>query len=265
MVTTASITYSMPAQDREPPGQRSGLHSGMAQPKPREQGCPNRIEVEMPRHLFDLLTVNNKAPRCRYETERGVAEFVAAPALVHDSQTHSITRLFNHIEVALADAGRFPTHHVAGSTRLVSRDGAFEPDTSIFVDPKRATRAWELGRGPNAQDTYLEVEKGHPIPDLVAEVDRSSDSSHKLVPYFRMGVREAWTWNARGGAIIWIAGDETPEQPVHAQRSRVFPGLDREDLDRLLAVGLGKQERFRLSRELAGQVVAELLGAGRAE
>ena len=229
------------------------------------RGRPARIEVEMPRFLFDRLTEHNKAPRCRYETERGVAEFVAAPALAHGSRSSLITRLFIHIEIALADAGRFPTHHVALSTRLLSPDGAFEPDTSIFVDPVRAIRAGELGLGPNAQDIYLDIEKGHPIPDLVAEVDRSADSSRKLAPYFRMGVREVWTWNAQDGATIWIAGDKSSGEPAHATRSRVFPGLDREDLDRLLAVGLGSEERFRLSRELAGQVVDELLGAGRTQ
>lgn len=226
---------------------------------------PSRIEVAMPRFLYDRLTDHNKAPRCRYETARGVAEFVAAPALVHDSQSLLITRLFNHIEVALADAGRFPAHHVALSTRLLSPDGAFEPDTSIFVDPVRAIRAGELGLGPDAQDIYLDVEKGHPIPDLVAEVDRSADSSRKIVPYFRMGVREVWTWNARDGAVIWISGDDAQVVPVHTARSRVFPGLDREGLDRLLAVGLGREERFHLSRELAGLVVAESLGAESAQ
>ena len=226
---------------------------------------PSRIEAAMPRFLFDRLTDHNKAPRCRYESARGVAEFVAAPALVHDTRSLLITRLFVHIEVALADAGRFPTHHVALSTRLLSPDGAFEPDTSIFVDPVRAIRANELGLGPDAQDIYLDVEKGHPVPDLVAEVDRSADSSRKIVPYIRMGVREVWTWNAPDGAVIWVAGDDAQGEPVHRARSRVFPGLDREHLDRLLAVGPGREERFRLSRELAGLVAAESPGAERAQ
>ena len=258
-------TVSMPSQDPKAPSQHASPHPGQAESQPRERDYPTRIEVAMPRHLFDLLTLNNKAPRCRYETARGVAEFVAAPALAHDSRSLQITRLFTHIESALADAGRFPTHHIALSTRLVSPDGAFEPDTSIFVDPAGAIRAGELGLGPNAQNIYLDVEKGHPIPDLVAEIDRSRDSSHKLVPYFRMGVREVWTWNAGDGALIWVAGDDGRGEPVHAERSRVFPGVDREGLDRLLAIGLGSEERFRLSRELADLVVAGILGAGRAQ
>ena len=254
-------TVSMHSPDSEVPARRARPQTEPAEPEVGERDHSARIEVAMPRFLFDRLTDHNKAPRCRYETARGIAEFVAAPALAHDSQSLLITRLFNHIEVALADAGRFPAHHVALSTRLLSPDGAFEPDTSIFVDPVRAIRAGELGLGPEAQDIYLDVEKGHPIPDLVAEVDRSADSSRKLLPYFRMGVREVWTWNSGEGAAIWIDGDGAQGEPAHATRSRVFPGLERDGLDRLLAVGLGAEERFHLSRELAGLVVAERLKA----
>lgn len=223
------------------------------------RGHPARIEVSMPRFLFDRLTEHDKALRCRYETARGVAEFVAARGLAHDSQSLLTTRLFIHMESALADAGRMPTHHLALSTRLLSPDGVFEPDTSVFVDPVRASRAGELGLKPPAGDIYLDTRKGHPMPDLVVEFHRSANSHRRLVPYFRIGVREVWTWNARDGAVIWIAGDSAQGEPVHAARSRVFPGLEREGLDRLLAVGLGSRERFRLSRELAGLMVAELV------
>ena len=106
---------------------------------------------------------------------------------------------------------------------------------------------------------YQDAEKGHPIPDLVVEVDRSSDSGHKIAPYLRMGVREAWTWNAEDGAVIWVAGDEASNALAHAPRSRVFPGLAREDLNRLLDFSTGFEQRFRLSRELAGQVAQRLL------
>ena len=222
------------------------------------RGHPARIEVSMPRFLFDRLTEHDKAPRCRYETARGVAEFVAARGLAHDSQALLITRLFIHMESALADAGRMPTHHLALSTRLLSPDGVFEPDTSIFLDPVGAVRAGEPGPEPHTGDIHLDTRKGHPMPDLVVEFHRRANSHRKLVPYFRMGVREVWTWNGRDGAVIWIAGGNAQGEPVHAPRSRVFPGMDREGLDRLLAVGLGSRERFRLSRELAGLMVAEL-------
>jgi len=82
---------------------------------------------------------------------------------------------------------------------------------------------------------WPDTRKGHPVPDLVAEIDRSVDSSHKLAPYFRMGVREAWTWSRRDGVHIWVADTASPRQFRESSRSRVLPGLRRDDLDALLA------------------------------
>ena len=225
---------------------------GTAQPDWRDDDGPVRIEVAMPRVLFDRLTSHDGAPVCRYETATGVAEFVAAPRIAHESRSWLISRLFSHIEAALADSGRFPTYLVAPSVRLLSPDGAFEPDTCIFVDPVRAIRAEE-------QEGYLDTEKGHPVPDLVVEIDRSRDSAYKLGPYFRMGVREGWTWSVADGLVIWAPDANAAEGFAPMRSSNVFPGLDRESLDRLLAVGSGREERFRLSRQLAEQVARALL------
>lgn len=40
----------------------------------------------MPRHLFDRLTNHDHAPRCRYDAAEGIAEFVAAPGVAHESR-----------------------------------------------------------------------------------------------------------------------------------------------------------------------------------
>ena len=42
-----------------------------------------RIEVAMPRGLFDRLTGHDDAPRCRYDEHTGLAEFVAVPDFAH--------------------------------------------------------------------------------------------------------------------------------------------------------------------------------------
>ena len=72
------------------------------------------------------------------------------------------------------------------------------------------------------------------MPDLVAEIDRSASSSHKLAPYFRMGVREAWTWSRRDGAHLWVPDAASARQLRESHRSRVLPGLRRDDLEGLL-------------------------------
>ena len=168
----------------------------------------------MQRHLFDRLTNHDHAPRCRYDAAEGIAEFVAAPGVAHESRAWIISRLFAHLEDELARRGRFPGFHVALASRPLSGDGAFGPDASVFIDARRAFRARQV-------EGYLDTDKGHPVPDLVAEVDRNVGSSHKLAPYFRMGVREAWIWSAEDGASIWIPDASILQGSVKADASRV--------------------------------------------
>ena len=131
----------------------------------------------------------------------------------------------------------------AAATRLLSDDGAYEPDASLFVGRAAVEAALQ-------EEGWIDSRAGHPLPALVAEVDRSVKSSGKLAPYFRMGVREAWTWSRRDGARIWVASPESPGGFRAADRSTVLPGLDRERLDRLLAHG-SAATTARLARQLA--------------
>lgn len=136
---------------------------------------------------------------------------------------------------------------VARSVRLVSDDGAFEADTSLFVNSRHVITASGI-------EGYLDTRQGHPVPDLVVEVDRSVNSRRKLRPYFGMGVREAWTWSKRDGARIWIP-DPAGDGASIADLSTVLPGVSMEALDRLLADG-SRDDQLALSREMARQVVA---------
>ena len=211
--------------------------------------APVRIEVEMPRHLFDRLADHEHAPRCRYDMATGIAEYVAEPGITHEGHIWEISRLFDQIEYALYDAGHPRKLLVAGATRLLSDDGAFEPDQSLFTDPADARAATQV-------EDYLDVRKGHPMPELVVEIDRSVDSSYKLGPYFRMGVREAWTWSGRDGVRIW--GPDPDAQPGFrsVERSRVLPGLTRDDLNRLLADPPSLEASRRIARRIAEAIVS---------
>lgn len=242
-----AMTMQYPARSPVPPSKNPSQAPGEASDGPLG---PVRIEVPMPRHLFDRLTNHDHAPRCRYDAAEGIAEFVAAPGAAHESRAWLISRLFAHIEAELADAGRFPGYFVAPATRLLSIDGAFEPDTSIFIDPAKALRAREVAG-------YLDTGRGHPVPDLVAEVDRSVDSSRKLGPYFRMGVREAWTWNLGDGAAIWVSEATDERGFANAENSRIFPLMTRGDLNKLLA-DTGSEEQYELSRRLAKRIALRI-------
>ena len=207
----------------------------------------------MPRGLYDRLTSYDDAPRCRYDMATGRAEFVAEPGAGHERRAAAISSLFSRIEDALEEAGRPRDLLAAAATRLLSDDGAFEPDASLFLDPMKA-------RAASALEDYLDVRKGHPVPDLVVEIDRSVRSRHKLVPYFRMGVREAWTWDRRDGVHLWVPAPRSVPQLRESERSRVLPGLGRDDLDRLLSAH-PPSESSRHSRRLA-RLVARAMLAG---
>ena len=81
---------------------------------------------------------------------------------------------------------------------------------------------------------------------------------HKLAPYFRMGVKEAWTWDRKEGASLWRPDATEPDGFRAVPESRLCPGLDRDDLDRLCARGVPAADRARLSRRLARRVAEHL-------
>jgi Uma2 family endonuclease len=216
-----------------------------------------RIEVEMPRSLYDRLTEHENAPKCRYDMATGRAEFVAEPGPSHEWRAVELSTLFTLIRTEFIRAGREARLLSAAATRLLSADGAFEPDASLFLDLDSALMEWVT-----EFDGYLDVRKGHPVPDLVVEIDRSADSKHKLAPYFRLGVHEVWTWSRRHGARIWVA-DREPDllsgQGLRAaDRSRVLPGVGQRDLDRLLAT-YSPARATRHSLRIAERVARSML------
>lgn len=215
--------------------------------------APVRVEVPMPRALFDRLTEHDDAPRCRYDERFRMGEFVAEPGISHEGPTTETSLLFGRITDALSDAGRLVPWRSVGALRLLSDDGAFEPDASFYLTPAAV-------HAVRAVEDYLDVRLGYPPPDLVVEIDRSRRSRHKLAPYFRMGVKEAWTTSRKEVACIWAADRDSEEGFRLVPESRVWPGITRHDLNRLLflrdSVG-----RARLSRLLARRV-AERIAAG---
>ncbi len=215
--------------------------------------APVRIEVAMPRGLFDRLTDHDDAPRCRYDEHTGLAEFVAEPGFAHEGPASRIAELFARITDALADRGREVSWTPAGALRLISDDGAFEADASLYLDP-------EAERAVRRVDGYLDVRAGLPPPDLVVEIDRSRRSGYKLAPYFRMGVKEAWTSHRRDGVDIWTPDADVAEGFRSVPASAILPGLTAADLAPLCTRG-DPREQARHSRCLARRVAERMLGA----
>ena len=215
--------------------------------------APGRIEVAMPRDLFDRLTGHDDAPRCRYDEHAGLAEFVAEPGVAHEEPAAEVTGFFYRLQDALADRGLVVSWRSTGALRLLSDDGAFEADASFYLDAA-ASRA--LGQ----VEGYVDVRTGLPPPTLVVEIDRSRRSRHKLGPYFRMGVEEVWTNHRLDCATIWTVDAEAAAGCRPIEESAVCPGLTRADLDRLFARG-DPSAQARFSRTLARRVAARILAA----
>ncbi len=215
--------------------------------------APVRIEVAMPRELFDRLTDHDDVPRCRYDEHTGLAEFVAEPGFAHEVPAAEVTGFFYRLDDALAARGRVVSWQFTGALRLLSDDGAFEADASFYLD---AAAAKAVGR----LEGYVDVRTGLPPPTLVVEIDRSRRSRHKLGPYFRMGVGEVWTNHRLDRATIWTADAEAVARCRPVDESAVCPGLTRADLDRLFTRS-DPSSRARFSRALARRVAARILAA----
>ena len=253
----AEMDSPLPTADSPEAPHASGPSPARPELPPVNPDAPVRIEVEMPRDLYDRLTDHEDAPRCRYDMATRRAEFVAEPGPSHEWRSGEVSLLFGLIRVELVKAGLGSGFLSTAATRLLSDDGAFEPDASLFLDLDPAHMEWMM-----EFDGYLDVRRRHPVPDLVVEIDRSVDSRHKLAPYFRLGVREAWTWSRRHGARIWVADREPDVESGRglrtADRSRVLPGLEQNDLDSLLVARL-PSEASRHSLRLAKRVARALL------
>ena len=139
------------ALDRAPAG-RPDLDSSAGRFASAGPDAPVRVEVAMPRELFDRLTNHDEAPACRYETATRRAEFVAEPTFAHESRAAIAGELFTRVAVALEAAGAPIEMQVSRATRLLSDDGAFEPDEGLFIGSEKiaaAERARRLaGRPP---------------------------------------------------------------------------------------------------------------------
>ena len=83
---------------------------------------------------------------------------------------------------------------------------------------------------PAGRRGYLDVGAGLPPPDLVVEIDRSRRSGYKLAPYFRMGVKEAWTSHRKDGVSIWTPDAGVAEGFRSVPASVVLPGLTAAEL-----------------------------------
>ena len=147
--------------------------------------APVRIEVAMPRDLFDRLTDHDDAPRCRYDELTGLAEFVAEPGVAHEGPAWAIGDLVSCVRYVLAEHGRHVGWQATGALRLLSDDGAFEADASFYFDPAAARALRDRGIAG-----YVDVRTGLLLVDslLAGEIEIFWNAvDHMILPAVSLG------------------------------------------------------------------------------
>ena len=177
--------------------------------------------------------------------------YVAEPGFAPAGRAFSIARFLILVQTLLEDAGMSPGFFLTGPSRLRGVEDAREPDVCFFINPGRAIQAATV-------EGDLDARRGDPMPDLVVEIDRPARSTDALAPYFRMGVREAWTWNPDRGARMWVPDTRTGPGVRTTDRSRALPNLRPWDIDDLLAART-PTEISRNARRLARRVGRAIL------
>jgi Uma2 family endonuclease len=134
----------------------------------------------------------------------------------HEYLNRMLARL---VEVAAEETGRdlLPS----GSTTFKRSDlhAGFEPDSSYYLENAPAVR------GKKQIDLAVDVP-----PDLVIEIDLSSDSLDKLALFAALGIQEVWRYSKQRVRMLRLAGGKY----VETARSGVLPPLTVEAADRFL-------------------------------
>ncbi len=90
--------------------------------------------------------------------------------------------------------------------------------------------------------------------------DGAFEADAKLAPYFRMGVKEAWTSDPKAGVTIWTPDAGAAEGFRSVSSSIVLPGLTATDLAPLCTSG-DPREQARHSQRLARRIAERILDA----
>ena len=176
---------------------------------------------------------------------------VAEPGFARAGRALSIARFLILVQTVLEDAGMSPGFFLTGPSRLRGVEDARDPDVCFFINRARAIHAATV-------EEDLDARRGDPMPDLVVEIDRPARTTDALAPYFRMGVREAWTCNQDSGARIWVPDTRAGLGVRSTDRSRALPNLRPWDIDDLLAART-PTEISRNARRLARRVGRAIL------
>src|SRR5262245_20806696 len=156
-----------------------------------------------------LLADHQDSAGVRLYYDNGMLE-IKVPSAKHEEPNRTLALL---IEV-LAEEMNLDLRRL-GSTTFKRYDllKGFEPDSSFYIQNAEAIT------GKDTLDLMID-----PPPDLIIEVDITSDSLDKFPIFAGLGIPEVWRCNDEMVTIYKLEGDSY----VTAEHSRTFPSLTGE-------------------------------------
>jgi len=132
----------------------------------------------------------------RFTFDEGWLE-IMSPSSEHEELSHIITLLVN----ALAEEMNIDVRGFGSTTfRRADLKRGFEPDSCFYIQNV------ERIRGKKKIDLTVD-----PPPDLVIEIDITSESLNKLPIYAKVGVPEIWRYESERLVILNLEGDSYVE------------------------------------------------------
>lgn len=148
--------------------------------------------------------VDTAGPRLAYD--RGALE-IMSPSSEHEELAEIITQLV----YILAEEWGIEYRNFGRTTfRRRETESGFEPDSCFYIQSVEAVQ------GVRRLDPAV-----HPPPDLVVEVDITTQSLRKLPIYARMNVPEVWRCTETGTAILVLREGSFVESEVSASIPRL--------------------------------------------
>ena len=119
-----------------------------------------------------------------------------------------------------------------GSTTFKSKTRGFEADKAYYRDARR--------RIQDIENIDLTID---PPPDLVVEVDISSNSKQRLMTYAALGVPEVWRYSRNGFTVLTLNDGDY----VDATASRIAGGLPAQQIARRIEVAYQSKDETTLA------------------
>ncbi len=164
-----------------------------------------------------LLCECDQTRGARFAYDQGILE-IMSPSFEHEATKEVLTQI---VTIAFEELGIDCL--LAGSTtfKRKSKERGFEPDASFYVEHAHRVRG----------KTSLDLDKD-PSPELIIEIDLTSDALNKFHLYAALGVCEVWTY--RKDLEIWILRQD---EYIQQETSKAIPNLSAHLVSQLVDSG----------------------------